>query len=369
MSKIRVLIVDDSVVMRRLIASVLEGHPRIEVAGVAANGKIGLAKMRQSPPDLVTLDIEMPEMDGLQMLTESRRLFPHIPVIMFSTLTQLGAVQTIEALTRGAADYVTKPANVGSFQESVERLRSELIPRILACAAVPFGDSYIELPPTTPSLKPGAALPAALFERQRRPGARPEVVAVASSTGGPSALETLFRGLPRDFAQPILVVQHMPPVFTALLARRLDESCALHVVEAAEGQQIESGCIYLAPGGKHLEARAARSGMVTHLHEGPLENSCRPAADVLFRSVARVWGANSLAVVLTGMGRDGSRGAAAIRECGGEVIAQNRESSVVWGMPGSVVEANLANEVAPLPSIADAILTRCGKGGAHAVIH
>jgi two-component system, chemotaxis family, protein-glutamate methylesterase/glutaminase len=365
MGKIQVLVVDDSVVMRRLIGSVLEGHPQIEIAGVAADGKIAVAKVRQRRPDLITLDVEMPEMDGLTALTEIRRIDPKIPVIMFSTLTQRGAVQTVDALARGAADYVPKPANVGSVEESIERLRGELIPKILACAR-PVGAASphcaAALAPQTAAAAP--RLPAA----RRRLHAPSAVIAITASTGGPNALESLLRQLPADLGVPVVAVQHMPPVFTGLLARRLNDNCALSVVEGAEGQLVTPGCVYLAPGGKHMEARRVGDRVTAHLHEGAPENSCRPAADVLFRSVAEVWGERALAVVLTGMGQDGMRGARAISERGGGVIAQDRESSVVWGMPGSVVETGLAEEVLPLDQIAPAILTRLKKEPARALI-
>jgi len=362
MPKIQVLVVDDSVVMRRLIGSVLEDDPRIEVAGVAANGKIALAKIRQSRPDLITLDIEMPEMDGLAALTEIRRLYPKVPVIMFSTLTQRGAVQTIDALARGAADYVAKPANVGSVEESIERLRGELIPKILACAR-----PAEQVPAANPGAVLRAPAPAAprTFHTCRQPYA---VVAIAASTGGPNALEIVLSGLPPDLAAPILVVQHMPPIFTGLLARRLNDACRVAVVEAEDGQAFAPAHVYLARGGKHMEARRAGNCIAAHLYEGPPENSCRPAADVLFRSVADIWSARALCVVLTGMGQDGMRGARAIREKGGGVIAQDKESSVVWGMPGSVVEGRLADDVLPLEDIAPAIVAKLKKEPALALV-
>jgi two-component system chemotaxis response regulator CheB len=351
--KTRVLIVDDAVVMRRLVSSVLEQDPDLEVAGVAANGRLALAKIPQCNPDVVTLDVEMPEMDGLETVSHIRKLYPKLPIIMFSTLTRRGAAQTLDALARGATDYVAKPANVGSVSDAIERLREELIPKIKAhcrSAAAVLSESQ----PALAALRRLPPLAASALTRLRTGNYGP-ALAIGTSTGGPNALNLLIPALPADLGVPVLIVQHMPPVFTAMLAERLNSCSAIRVHEAAHGQRIEAGHAYIAPGGKHLEVASSKGDVVAQLHEGAPENSCRPAVDVLFRSVAAVYGAGSLAVVLTGMGQDGLRGSEALREAGGRVLVQDQKSSVVWGMPGSVARAGLADEIVELENMARAI--------------
>lgn len=348
--------VDDAVVMRRLVSSVLEQDPDLEVAGVAANGRLALAKIPQCNPDVVTLDIEMPEMDGLETVSQMRKLYPKLPIIMFSTLTKRGAVQTFDALARGATDYVAKPANVGSVSDAIERLREELVPKIRAHCR---GGTGLPTDNAAAASQP-VVLPAPALRRNAAAvprGSFGSVLAIGTSTGGPNALNLVIPSLPADLGVPVLIVQHMPPLFTAMLAERLNSCSAIRVHEAAEGQKIESGHAYIAPGGKHLEAAVSKGCVVAHLHEGPPENSCRPAVDVLFRSVAAVYGAGSLGVVLTGMGQDGLRGSEYLREAGGRVLVQDQKSSVVWGMPGSVAKAGLADEIVELGNMAQVIRT------------
>jgi two-component system chemotaxis response regulator CheB len=325
MAKARVLVVDDSVVCRRLVASILEGAGEIEVVGTAPNGRIALDKVRQLAPDVVVLDIEMPEMDGLTALAELRRGHPAVKVVMFSALTERGASATLDALALGASDYATKPAAAGDHAEAVRAVREQLVPKVLALAS--RAPAASALPPPAP----------------RAPGAEPLVVAIAASTGGPDALPELLSPLPPDFPVPVLVVQHMPPVFTRLFARRLDGRLPLQVAEAADGMELLPGRVYLAPGDQHLEVHRGH----TVLHRAPPVHSCRPAADVLFRTVAEEYGPAAVAVVLSGMGRDGCAGAAEIRRRGGRVFAQDPESCAVFGMPRHVVEAGLAELVAP----------------------
>jgi two-component system chemotaxis response regulator CheB len=346
MPKIRVLVVDDAVVMRRLISGVLESDPDLELAGVAANGKLALAKIPQVNPDIVTLDVEMPEMNGIETVEEIRKLYPKLPVIMFSTMTQRGAVATLDALARGATDYVTKPANIGSVSEGITRLESELIPKIKAYTR---GRS---LPASAPIAKTPAVAQAPAAS------AKCNILAIGSSTGGPNALHEIIPALPSDLPVPVVIVQHMPAVFTDLLATRLNEVSKLRVHEAKQAQAIERGNVYIAPGGKHMAVYADNGTLRARLNEDPPENSCRPAVDVLFRSVAKVCGAGTVGAVLTGMGQDGMRGAQWIREAGGRVLAQDRESSVVWGMPGAVAEAGLADEIVPLSKVAAALVRR-----------
>lgn len=349
MIQLRVLVVDDAVVMRRLLAQVLEEDPELTVV-TAPNGRIGLAKLVQTPPDVVVLDIEMPELDGLGTLRELRKTHPHLPVIMFSTLTERGAAATLEAMSLGASDYVTKPANVGSVNESIERVRAELVPRIKAlCGRRRPAEAPVLAPSVVPAVPPTA--PAG-------PRQRVDVVAIGASTGGPNALHEVLAGLPGTLEVPIVVTQHMPPVFTRLLAERLDASCDLEVHEATGGEVLRPGTVWLAPGDHHLVVRRVGDHEELAIDDGPPENSCRPAVDVLFRSVRHAFGGHALAVVLTGMGADGQRGSGLLREAGSAVIAQDEASSVVWGMPGAVVRAGLADEVVPLAGVAAAIAAR-----------
>lgn len=358
MPKIRVLIVDDAVVIRRLVTDSLAQDPDIEVVGTAANGQIALAKIEQVNPDLVTLDMEMPVMNGLQTLAAIRKTYPRLPVIMFSTLTERGASATFEALSLGASDYVTKPANVGSVGAAIARVRDELVPKIKGlCRRTPVA--------------PVARTPAiaeARIQSPQRPGApaRADLLAIGVSTGGPNALAALIPGLAANFPVPIVIVQHMPPLFTALLAERLKAVSGLPAREGVPGALLRPGEIWVAPGGFHMEVEKTADGLRLRTHQGPLENSCRPAVDVLFRSVAQACGPRALAVVLTGMGQDGLRGCENIREAGGQILAQDEASSVVWGMPGVVSQAGLADKVVPLPEMAGEINRRLQGGSPRA---
>jgi two-component system chemotaxis response regulator CheB len=357
MPKIRVLVVDDAVVMRRIISDVIGHDPELEVAAVAANGKIALQRIPQVNPDVVTLDVEMPEMDGVTTVREIRKLYPKLPVVMFSTLTQRGAEVTLDALSAGANDYVTKPANVGSVTESMNRLATELLPRLKAFFQPKSGP-----PPLPAGSRPFTPVPVPSQSLAPRPPRGPrgpvEIVCLGTSTGGPNALADVFSMIRKPLPVPVVIVQHMPPVFTKILAERLAKLGGLRVVEGVDGSGVEAGGVYLAPGGKHMEVRREGTQIRLRLHEGPPENSCRPAVDVLFRSVGAVYGAATLAVVMTGMGQDGLRGCEVIRERGGQVLAQDQATSVVWGMPGYVVQHGLADAVLPLPQIGSELIRR-----------
>ena len=345
MPPVRVLVVDDSVVVRKLLSDALASAPEVAVAGTAANGEIALAKIPQLNPDVVTLDIEMPGLNGVETLAEIRKLYPKLPVIMFSTLTEHGAAVTLEALALGASDYATKPSNTESLLASIERVQRELATKIVSlgrrCSA---------------AAAQGQLAPALM--RKPEPNQPIEILAIGTSTGGPNALAQVIPRLPADFPIPVVVVQHMPPLFTRLLAERLDTLSPVSVREAISGSRLEPGQVWIAPGDYHMTVLRNGVGAVLSLNQEPPENSCRPAVDVLFRSVARSFGAGALAVVMTGMGSDGARGAAHIQEVGGEVLVQDECSSVVWGMPGAVVAAGAAHKVCSLAEISHEVLRR-----------
>ncbi len=351
MNPIRVLVVDDSVVVRKIVTDVLSEDPAIEVVGTAVNGRIAVAKLAQLEPDLVTMDIEMPEMNGIEAVRAIRASRSRVPIIMFSTLTERGASATLDALSAGANDYVTKPANVGSVAQSMESVRQQLSPKIKALTGRPLTSGPAALPP---------AAPAALRPPVPRTGApkQPAVLVIGSSTGGPEALAKVLPALPASLPVPVLLVQHMPPVFTRQFAQRLDRLCALRVAEAVNGTPLAPGTVHLAPGDHHLTIRKTSRGLVTALNQEPPENFCRPAVDPLFRSAVEVFDGAVLGVVLTGMGSDGRIGAGRIRETGGAVVVQDQGTSVVWGMPGAVATAGFADEVLPLDRVAEAINRR-----------
>jgi two-component system chemotaxis response regulator CheB len=349
-----VLVVDDSSVIRRVVTEALASDPLIEVVGTAVDGRSAVEQVAKLKPDAVTMDIEMPGMNGIDAVRTIRRTQPRLPIVMFSTLTERGATATLDALAAGASDYVTKPSNTGSFEESKASIRDQLIPKLKALTGtrrvVGGGGGARTVPAPRPPLN-----------GKVRTGAFQALV-IGCSTGGPDALARVLPQLPGDLPVPVLVVQHMPPLFTRLLAQRLDGQCKLRVTEAGEGDVVQSGRILIAPGGKHLTVRRQGTTVVTHLTEDPPENFCRPAVDVLFRSASGLWGDRLLAVVLTGMGRDGEKGATLIRSVGGEVLAQDEATSVVWGMPGAVAMAGQADKVLPLDRIGQEIAATLTRG-------
>ncbi|MDX6204733.1 MAG: two-component system, chemotaxis family, protein-glutamate methylesterase/glutaminase [Frankiales bacterium] len=356
---IKVLVVDDSVVVRRLVTTALSSDPEIEVVGTASSGRLALDKIGQLNPDLVTLDIEMPDMDGLETLKELRRRHPKLPVVMFSSLTERGAAITLDALTFGANDYVCKPAKVSSPDEAMANVRDQLIPKIKALTIGRSGPAAVARPvAASPVLvRRRVAMPSTSIE----PIGPVEVIAIGASTGGPDALASILSKLPADFPVPIVIVQHMPPLFTRLFAQRLNSGCQITVREARDGDLVEPGTVLIAPGDFHLSLR--RDGLavraVTH-QEGP-ENWVRPAVDVLFRSVAEVYGERALGVVLTGMGQDGIRGVERLVGAGAQIVVQDEATSVVWGMPGVVADAGLAHRILPLVDVAPHVMAVAGR--------
>jgi two-component system, chemotaxis family, protein-glutamate methylesterase/glutaminase len=355
----RVLIVDDSRIFRAALETALAGEEGIEVVGSVFNGAKALEFIRAAPPDVVTLDVEMPGMDGLETLEAIRRLdaaFPpgaEIGVIMVSAHTKRGADVTVQALNRGAFDFITKPAGAQA-EENLALLRQQLASKIRLFVAERSRKSAKKLLATADRAEQSSLADHA--RRQRKRPRRPiRAIVIAASTGGPRALEALLPDLSRRVELPILIVQHMPPTFTRSLADSLGRISNCPVAEALDGEPLCEKRIYLAPGGKHLVLRSDREQLILGLNEQPPENGCRPSADVLFRSAAAVLHDGVAAIVLTGMGRDGTAGLGAIKRAGGYAVVQDEATSVVWGMPGSAAEAGWADEILPLDEIAPAV--------------
>jgi two-component system chemotaxis response regulator CheB len=378
---IRVLIVDDSRVFRTAVRDALSGDPEIQVVGSERNGAKAIEWLRANPADVITLDVEMPEMDGIATLKALSEAGIDAGVIMLSALTREGAELTIQALTLGAFDFITKPTTEG-YDENVAALRQQLGTRIRACAArrrIGRGSSFLpplrpgSTPPARPAVQPLPAVPARPVAAvpappPARPAAIPvrpgaaQAILVGVSTGGPKALMQMLPALCRRTRLPILIVQHMPPKFTASLAESLARACTHKVVEAQDGMAVEDGWAFIAPGGRHMVVRRNAGGKAeVGINDQPPECGLRPAADLLFRSAAPVFGANAVAVVLTGMGSDGTKGLAPLKRAGVPVIVQDEATSVVWGMPGSVVAAGLADQVLPLDQIPEAVARAAGR--------
>ena len=353
-SPIRVLIVDDSVVVRQVISDALKSDPDIEVVAVASNGRVALEKIPECKPDVITLDLEMPEMDGLTLLDELRKQHSRLPVVVFSTLTERGAKAALDALSRGASDYVCKPTGSRSVQATLERIRAELIPKLHGLVRrdrIAVGSAV-----KAQMSSPAAAAKGIGGRVANAPPERVDIVLIGVSTGGPSALADVIPHLPRELPVPILVVQHMPPVFTQVLAQRLAGTSSLKVREAVNRDRLEAGTVYIAPGDYHMRvAGSAREGWIA-LDQQAAENGCRPAVDALFQSAAPIFGKNVLAMVLTGIGHDGTKGAQHVRRLGGTVWAQDEQTSTAWGMPSSVIEAGAAQRVLPLSQFSKAIV-------------
>lgn len=344
--KIRVLIVDDSVVVRHMLAEICKADPEIEIVGMAPNGRQGVAMFEQLKPDVVTLDIEMPEMTGLEALIKIREKDARVPVIMFSSLTMKGASDTLEALGKGATDYITKPTNsLGGLMDAKEWVREQMLQKIKALG----GRFAISAPPIKIVERASGSLAMK---------SRVDIVAIGISTGGPNALMQMIPTLKADIQVPIVIVQHMPETFTKSLADRLAKTSALQVREGENGALVEPGTVWIAPGGHHMVLRRDGDGVRLAINDRPPENSCRPSVDVMFRSVVDLFGARILGVIMTGMGSDGLKGCDAIRKAGGQIVVQDEATSVVWGMPGFVARAGLADKVLPLDRIGSEITER-----------
>lgn len=355
---LRVLVVDDSALYRKVVRDVLASAPDLEVVGTASNGVLALTQVQALRPDVVTLDLEMPQLDGIGVL---RKLAgrPDAPLaIMVSAFTAKGAESTTSALQEGAFDFILKPTT-SSMDESVQQLRRDLLPKLQACRAKAASRLSKQVTKARPAAAPTAPPKRRTATPSRQlPKPRPDIVAIAVSTGGPQALTRLLPSVPRTFPCPIVMVQHMPPMFTASLAADLNRRCPLEVVEGEPGTAVKKGRIIIAPGGKQMRLKTNDAGdAVVEITNDPPERNCKPAADYLFRSVASLYGGKSLGVVLTGMGDDGALGSQAIKDTGGSIIAQDEASCIVYGMPKAVVDAGLADAVAPLDRIAQKMTT------------
>ena len=354
---IHVLVVDDAVTVRTILSELLVEDPSITQVTAVRSGSDALKKLPELTPDIVVLDFEMPGMSGLETLSQIRKLSPNLPVIMFSALTERGALETLDALAKGANDYVTKPTGSTSGEGALQQVKDQLLPKIkLFCGTsrgrkIPVGAHKGASSPQTIPAKPRAFKGPQVAHPVR-------AIAIGVSTGGPEALNAFLPSLPADLQIPIFIVQHMPPTFTRLLAERLNAATPLAVYEATDGLQVSPGTIYIAPGDYHMVVNATRNHYTVALNQDPPEHSCRPAVDVLFRSVASVYGPGLLGVVLTGMGNDGTIGCERIRKEGGTIFVQDEETSVVWGMAGSVARSGFADAVVPLQRMAQEIVQR-----------
>lgn len=351
---IKTLIVDDSAMIRKVISDILSSDSDIEVLGTASSGEMALEKLKRNKPDVITLDVEMPGIDGLETLKRIKQEYPEIRVMMVSSHTEVGTAVTVDALTQGAFDYITKPSSKegGLSKDDFATLLVRKLKNI---------DSSKRTRTQTKIL-------IELNKNKEKEYKKPtltsvDLMLIGVSTGGPKALANFLPKIPKNFPAPILIVQHMPATFTKPLADRLNEQSDIIVVEAEEDMHAKAGCAYIAPGDFHMEVFKEDSEWVLRMNQNEPENSCRPAVDVLFRSAVNCAKNNILGIMLTGMGQDGLIGCEAIKNSGGMVLCQDEESSVVWGMPGYVVQNNLADGVYPLDNLPAAIKKICNKTG------
>jgi len=373
--KIKVLVVDDTIVYRKAVSDILAEMPGVEVVGVAHNGKIAVSKIQTLKPDLLTLDIEMPEMNGIEVLQYLQQHAPNVSAIMVSTLTSEGGDMTMRALELGAYDFILKPSAT-NINDSKQQLRTLLAPLIKAFqtgrttvgslqAGARSGVVARKVGAGPTAIRPTSGMPLAAGARSAVPGAaasrrqgKSEIVTIGISTGGPNALARMMPMLPGDLGVPIVIVQHMPPVFTKSLANSLNAKCALTVKEAQDGEPLQANVAYIAPGGKQMKLVASTDGTnrLIKITNDPPENSCKPSADYLFRSVADYYVGRTTAVIMTGMGSDGTKGLKILKQKGALIIGQNEESCVVYGMPKAPAELGLTDVVTPLDKIAGEIV-------------
>ncbi len=366
--KIKVLVVDDTIVYRKAVSDILSEIKGVEVVGVAHNGKIAVSKIKTLKPDLLTLDIEMPEMNGIEVLGYLQKNAPNTSAIMVSTLTNEGGAMTMKALELGAYDFILKP-NTTNIAESKEYLRKNLTPLIKAfltgkTAVGSMGSR--RTPPTRTAVNrtSNRTAPKANFSPAAKKATRnirtskSEIVAIGISTGGPNALARMMPMLPADLGVPVVIVQHMPPVFTRSLSKSLNAKCALTVKEAEDREPLKPNVVYIAPGGKQMKLAASADGVhrLIKITNDPPENSCKPAVDYLFRSIADYYVERSTAVIMTGMGSDGTKGLQILKQKNAYIIGQNEATCVVYGMPKAPADQGLTDCVLPLDKIAGEIL-------------
>lgn len=367
---LRILVVDDTIVYRKAVSDIIEEIPGVELAGVAHNGKIALSKIQTLKPDILTLDIEMPEMNGIEVLMELQKSHPGIGVIMLSTLTSEGSDMTMRALELGAFDFILKPQSKNQI-EGKREIRAALEPILKAFAKSRYASSLISskgrisgptsLPSSSVSTKPAVGTrifkPLGTKPTAVRRG-KSEIVAIGISTGGPNALNQMLPQLPGNLGVPVLIVQHMPPVFTKSLAASLDKKCVLTVKEAVNGENILPNVVYIAPGGKQMKLMAGTDGQNRRIKitDDPPENSCKPSVDYLFRSVADYYVGRTTAVIMTGMGSDGTLGLGVLKQKSAFIIGQDESSCIVYGMPKAPAELGYLDIVAPLGKIAEEIV-------------
>lgn len=364
--KLRVLVVDDTIVYRKAVSDILAEIPGVEVVGIAHNGKIAMSKIATLKPDLLTLDIEMPEMNGLEVLAELQKNHPGVGAIMLSTLTADGSHMTMKALELGAFDFILKPQSSANLQEGKDQIKSALLPMLEAFSnssnATPFlGTKGVFTRPKTllgkrtdSLLRPQATPGTSSTPRTPIRKGKSEIVTIGISTGGPNALSQMLPQLPGDLGVPVVIVQHMPPVFTQSLAASLNAKCALTVKEAEEAEPIQANTVYIAPGGKQMKLVASPDGKnrIIKITNDPPENSCRPSVDYLFRSVGDYYVGRTTAVIMTGMGSDGTKGLQVLKQKGAFIIAQDEATCVVFGMPKAPIQQGLADTIVPLNKIA-----------------
>jgi two-component system chemotaxis response regulator CheB len=357
---IKVLVVDDSVVFRSQISEALKSHKDIEVVGSAASGSIALQRLAQLSVDVVTLDMEMPEMNGVEVLREIRkRSFP-VRVIIFSSQTQRGAQSALLALREGADDVVAKPSGESmTYEKASEVIRDILVPKVLQF--LHKSEPIEKLKISSPEIQEVEIKKKNI--RKDISSLKPTILVIGTSTGGPTALEKIFKDISGPISIPILVVQHMPPVFTEILAKRLGELSGIPTSEAKSGEKIQANHIYVAPGDYHMIVQSTIQGEHLILNQEPQRNSVRPAVDNLFESAAHVYGKNCVGFVLTGMGEDGLKGAHAIRRDGGAIVIQDKESCVVFGMPGAIYQSDDYDQIANLERITFLIKKLVSSGG------
>jgi two-component system chemotaxis response regulator CheB len=356
-SQIRIFVVDDSVAFRKLLLTTINSIPGVRTVGVASNGKEAIDIIPTVKPDLITLDLNMPIMDGLQTLRELREVYPQFRVIVVSAYTSDGAQTTLKALEAGALDVITKP------DTNDMELNSKLLHDQFISLLTKYADSEKNLDVAQRvAIKPAQVNEQVPHTQHLLCAVKPEIVAIGLSTGGPGALTELLPSLPAEFSLPILIVQHMPKLFTRTLAESLARKTTIRVVEAQDEEELRGGTVYIAPGGSQMKVRRGDKGEVlVQITDAPAENYCKPSADYLFRSVAQVYGEKALGVIMTGMGSDGVLGLRLMKRQGAQVIAQDRQSCTVWGMPRMAFEAGVVDIVLPLEEIAEELIRCAGR--------